>query len=157
MITLALVASLIAGADTLSSTTVGSVKLKAPTQWVAADADGEKTWATVDEAAKMAISVFAVDPVRPARSCVQQMVDALGTEGFTTLTYGAQPAARKITTDYLGDKDTEKTEANKVTTTTIVGCNGRTKWLLTFSAKTSAAPRFGPVLKRIVDSIQYSK
>ena len=44
------------------------LSLKAPTQWVAADADGEKTWATVDEAAKMAISVFAVDPVRPARS-----------------------------------------------------------------------------------------
>lgn len=175
MIALVLCSVLSASPDALVATKVGEkLTLKAPPKWEQASAgddeplptkpgEGSRSWASPDGLAKMEISVFNVDPVRPARACVQQMVEALsqadGVEvsAYTATTVGAQPASKRVNSDYLGDKDTEKTEANKVTTTTVVGCNGRSKWLLTFSAKTSEGARFGPMLKRVLDSLQYVK
>ena len=77
--------------------------------------------------------------------------------GFSPLTLGAQPASRKITTDYVGEGEEAKIDANKVTTTTVIGCNGKTKWVMTWTSKTSAGSRFGPILKRVLDSMGYGK
>ncbi|MBE2254156.1 MAG: hypothetical protein IAE78_31800, partial [Myxococcus sp.] len=76
---------------------------------------------------------------------------------FSTTTIGGQPAAKKISTDFIGENDGDKVDANKVTTTTIVGCNGKTKWLLTFSNRTADGAKSGALLKRVIDSITYAK
>jgi hypothetical protein len=57
----------------------------------------------------------------------------------------------------VGEGEAAKTEANKVTSTTVTGCNGKTKWVLTWTSKTSEGVRFGPMLKRVLDSISYGK
>lgn len=156
MIALSLVVTLsLGGVDSLNKVSLGKLAFKGPTEWQKAQPDENSLeWLEPTSGASMAISVFPVDPTRPAKACVKQIVEALGTEGFNALNVGAQPASKKITNDYVGD---EKTDANKVTTTTVVGCNGKTKWVLTWTAKTSSGARFGPMLKRVLDSVSYGK
>lgn len=164
--TTALLLALLLGADSttgdsLSKVTIGGLSFKAPTEWPSTADDSGKEWTSPDERAKLAVSVFPVDPVRPPKACVSQLVEAvaanLGKEGFTDLTVGGNPAARKLTTDYVGEGEAAKKDENKVTTTTVVGCNGKTKWLVTYSARTADSARFGPILKRVLDSITYGK
>lgn len=169
------------GGDSLSKVTLGGLSFKAPTEWPSSSEDeSSRDWTSPDEKGKLAVSVFPVDPVRPPKACVTQLVDAvganLGKEGFTELTVGNNPASRKITTDFVcegaearpaaaegadGGKPAappcKQKDENKVTTTTVVGCNGKTKWLVTYSAKTADSARFGPILKRVLDSITYGK
>jgi len=156
---LALTLALSFGAvDSLSSQTLLGLKFKGPSQWTKTTPDANSlTFADPQSGAELAITVYPVDPQRPAGACLKQMVDALGTEGFTPLAIGAEPASKKITTDYVGEGEDAKTEANKVTTTTVIGCNGKTKWVMTWTAKTSMGGRFGPMLKRVLDSIGYGK
>jgi hypothetical protein len=144
--------------DSLASVQVGKLQFRAPTKWesVAQDEETTKEWKFSDDAS-LAVSVFPVDPVRPAKACVDQLVEALGKDGFSAAPVGTQPAAKKTVSDFVGEGEESKTDANKVTTTTYLGCNGRTKWVLTFSSKTKEAARFGPVLKRVVDSVKYQK
>lgn len=146
------------GADSLSKQTLLGLSFKAPTQWGKSQPDPNSlTWADPDSGAELAITVYPVDPQRPAAQCLKQMVEALGTEGFTSATLGAQPASKKVTTDYVGEGEEAKIDANKVTTTTVIGCNGKTKWVMTWTAKTAQGARFGPILKRVLDSIGYGK
>ena len=156
MIALTLALSLsLGGVDSVAQFSINKLTFKGPAAWQRAQPDiNSLEWLEPESGASMALSVFPVDPVRPAQACVKQIVDALGTEGFQAINVAAQPASRKITNDFVGD---QKTDANKVTTTTIVGCNGKTKWVLTWTAKTSAGGRFGPMLKRVLDSFVYVK
>jgi hypothetical protein len=144
--------------ESLTRQSFAGVSLKTPRTWAVANEDASsKEWSTDDDRARVAFSAFPVDPMRPAKACVKQLVDALKTEGFTETSIGGSPASKKITTDYIGTKEDDKVESNKVTTTTIVGCNGKTKWLLTFSNRTADGAKYGAILKRIVDSIAYEK
>ncbi len=146
------------GVDSLGSASVGTMKFKAPTQWAMEQTDAEtKTWTSADQKGAVSFYSGSLEKVRPAKACVDAMVSAVGAEGFEFAPIGAQPAAKKVTNDFLGDKEEDKTEANRVVTTTWVGCDGKTKWLLTFSARKSEGARFGPILKRILDSISYGK
>lgn len=147
--------------------------LRAPKAWpVTGEDESGREWASDDDRAQMAFSSFPVDPPRPARACVKQLIDAVETppmlpdggvapkpssSSYTTTTIAGQPAAKKLSTDFLGETPEERVEANKVTTTTIVGCNGKTKWLLTFSNRTSDGAKTGALLKRVIDSISYTK
>jgi hypothetical protein len=145
-------------ADSLGDASVGAMKFKAPVSWKVEQTDAEtKSWTSSDE--KGAVSFYSgqLDKVRPAKACVDAMVAAVGVDGFEFAPIGAQPAAKKITQDFIGEKDADKTETNRVITTTWVGCDGKTKWLLTFSARKSEGARFGPVLRRMLDSITYGK
>ncbi|MGV3623785.1 MAG: hypothetical protein ACO1OB_23415 [Archangium sp.] len=156
MIALSLALTLsLGGVDTVAPFSINKLNFKGPASWQRAQPDiNSLEWLEPDSGASMAISVFPVDPIRPAQACVKQIVEALGTEGFQAINVAAQPASRKITNDFVGD---QKVDANKVTTTTVVGCNGKTKWVLTWTAKTSAGGRFGPMLKRVLDSFTYVK
>lgn len=146
------------GVDSLSKVTLGGLVFKGPTQWEKEKPDEHSiTWKEPDSGAEFAISVFPVDPQRPAKACLNQIVEALGTEGFAGLSLGAQPASKKVTSDFVGEGEEAKIDANRVTTTTLVGCNGKTKWVLTWTSKTSEGARFGPILKRVIDSITYGK
>ena len=156
----ALIALLFAlgGADSLGAASVGTMKFKAPTQWLINQTDAEtKTWTSADQKGAVSFYSGALEKARPPKACVDAMVSAVGAEGFEYAPIGAQPAAKKVTSDFIGDKEEDKTEANRVVTTTWVGCDGKTKWLLTFSARKSEGARFGPILKRILDSISYGK
>ncbi len=146
------------GADSLGKQSLLGLTFKAPSQWGKTQPDPNSlTWAEPSSGAELAVTAYPVDPQRPAPACLKQMVDALGTQGFSPLTLGAQPASRKITTDYVGEGEEAKIDVNKVTTTTVIGCNGKTKWVMTWTSKTSAGSRFGPILKRVLDSIGYGK
>jgi hypothetical protein len=147
------------------------ITIRAPKSWaISAEDETSKEWANSDDRAQMAFSAFPVSPIRPARACVKQLLEAVQgakgegnapgstpAPGFTSTIIGGQPAAKRITTDFIAESQEEKTDANKVTTTTIVGCNGKTKWLLTFANRTVDGAKSGALLKRVVDSITYSK
>lgn len=151
------VALVLGGVDSVAKVTINGLSFKAPTSWNKTDDEAGSEWAAPEEAAKLAVSVYAVDPQRPAKACVSQLVEAVGKEGFENVTLGGQPAAKKVTTDFVGEGDDAKKDENKVTTTTVLGCNGKKKWVLTWTAKTAQGARFGPMLKRILDSIAYGK
>lgn len=152
------VALALGGTDSLGKQALNGLVFKGPSQWQKVEADANSlSWKDPDSGAEMAVSVFPWEPQRPAAGCIKKMLEALGPEGFSPLTIAANQAAKKVTTDYLGDENTEKTEANKVTTTTVIGCSGKIRWVMTWSAKTSEGARFGPILKRILDSISYGK
>ncbi|MDX2014761.1 MAG: hypothetical protein SFW67_31475 [Myxococcaceae bacterium] len=158
MMTVLLVTALAQTPESLVRQSFGGVSFKAPKSWALSSEDeSSKEWGSADDRARLAFSAFPVEPARPAKACVKQLVDALQTEGFVDTSIGGSPAAKKITTDFIGEKEEDKTEANKVTTTTVVGCNGKTKWLLTFSNRTADGAKYGALFRRIVDSISYGK
>lgn len=159
MTALAVVLALsLSGVDSLGKVSLLGLTFKGPTKWNKTQPDENSLeWAEPESGATFAVSVYGVDPQRPAKACVAQLVEALGTEGFTPVTLGTQPAAKKVMTDYVGEGEDAKIDANKVTTTTVTGCNGKTKWVLTWTAKTSEGARFGPMLKRVLESISYGK
>jgi len=148
--------------DALVSTKVHDLSLKLPQSkdWKAQDTDENngksRTVASADGEAQIDLSVFTVDPRREASVCVEQLLKALGPEGYEATTVGGQPAYKKVTFDYLGEgEEAKKNDANKVSTVSYVGCNGQTKWVMSFTSKVSKAPRFGVVLKRVIESISY--
>jgi len=156
VLTLALVAG---GTDSLAKVSIDKLSFKAPTQWTASSDDAStKSWASPDGAADFSVSAFPVDPVRPADACVNEMLEKLGKEGFEKTKLGGQSAQKKVTTDYVGEgEDAGRSDENKVTTTTVIGCNGKVRWVMTWSARANQATRFGPMLKRVLDSITYGK
>ena len=158
MISLALTLSLVLGSDALSTVSLQGLTFKAPTTWAKeAPDDNSLEWASSDETAKFAISVYVNEKFQPAAGCVKKMLEAVGKEGFEPLTVNAQPAAKRVATDFITDSEAGKVDANKVTTTTVLGCNGKIRWLITWSAKTSEGARLGPIYKRIIDSVAYGK
>ena len=149
--------------DTLVKVQVADLSVKLPhsKDWKAdeaSEANGKtRTVSSTDGEAQIDLSVFGVDPRREAQICVEQLLKALGPEGYEATTVGGSPAYKKATTDYVGDSDeAKKNEANKVITVSYVGCNGSTKWVMSMTSKAAKAPRFGALLKRIVESISYA-
>lgn len=176
MITALVLSTALAGVDSLDKVKLNGLTFKAPVEWKKSSEDNSLSWSAPEGDAEFAVSVFPVDPMRPAKSCVDQLVAALSgpppaAEGadagaaapapaagsFDRLFLGAQPAAKKVTTDFVGEGEKAKVDENKVTTTTVVGCDGKTKWVMTYSSKTRLATRFGPILKRILESVGYGK
>ena len=91
---------------------------------------------------------------------MKQLVEAVAKDGFDKfedLTVGTQPASKRVMTDYVGEGEGAKKDENKATSTMLLGCNGKTKWVLTYTSKNQDATRFGPILKRIIESITYGK
>ncbi len=145
------------GADSLSAVKLTGLALKAPSAWIATNADNGKNWEEPGKAAQLELTVFKVDPKRKAQECLDQLLEKLGKDGWDKLTIGGEPAVRKVTTDYVGEADAGKTDANKVSTVMYVGCNGATKWVMSMTSTASKSARFGAILKTIVGSIAYEK
>jgi hypothetical protein len=163
MMTALVVSLVLGGTDSLDTAKLNGLVFKAPVEWKKTTEEGSLTWNAPDDGASLAVSVFDVDPQRPAKTCLDQLIPAVwpevdgGASGPDRVMISASPAAKKVTTDFVGEGPDAKKDENKVTTTTIVGCNGKTKWVLTWTAKTKQASRFGPIFKRIYDSIAYGK
>lgn len=157
MLALVLVLSL-GGVDTLRPVTLQKLTFKAPKDWAKSQPDDNTLqWDEPASGGSLAVSAYHVDPQRPAKACLDQSLEAVGREGFSAVFLGGQPASKKVSTDYVGQNEEDKTDANKVTTTTVLGCNGKVRWVLTWSSKTADGARFGPMLKRVLDSIKYEK
>ncbi len=157
MIALVLLAAL-GGIDSLGPITVGPMRLKAPVNWsMEVTEDGTKSWTSPDQKGAMSFYSGSLEKVRPPKACVDALVSAVGLDGFEFAPVAAQPAAKKVTNDFIGTKPEDKTEENRVITTTILGCDGKTKWLLTFTSRKSQAARFGPILRRVLESVSYGK
>ncbi len=150
-----LTALLLSAADSLTATKVGGLTLKAPAGWVVTEASDGRHWESPGMQAQMELTVFRVDPHRPAQECLDQLLEKLGKGGWDTAKIGGQPAVRKVINDFVGPPDAGKTDENRVSTVTYVGCNGKTKWVLSMSSKSAKSVRFGAVLKAIVGSISY--
>ena len=153
------------GAESLTAVKVGALSLKAPSAWTATDADDEngkgKNWDEPGKAAKLELSVYKVDPRQQAQACLDKLMvplfEKMGKDGWDKLPIGGEPAVRKVTTDFVGEGEAAKTDANKVSTVTYVGCNGSTKWVMSMTSTASKSARFGAVLKAVVGSIAYEK
>lgn len=144
--------------DTLGKVSIGKLSFKAPTKWTATSEDeSTKSWAAEGDLAQFSVSAYPVDPIRPAQACVNEMLEKLGKEGFAAVKLGGQPAQKKIETDYVGEADAGQSDENKVTTTTVIGCNGKVRWVMTWTSRVKEATRFGPMLKRVLDSVSYGK
>jgi hypothetical protein len=145
-------------ADTLSPVALQGLTFKAPTGWTReAPDDNTLEWTAPGEVGKVAVSAFPFEKPIPPAACMKKMLEAVGKDGFETFSLDAAPAAKKVTSDYVGQGEGAKSDANRVTTTTVLGCNGKVKWLITLTIKTSEAVRLGPISKRIIDSVAYGK
>lgn len=142
-------------ADTLTGGQMGNLAFKAPADWARVSNDEGTTWETKEKNAKLELSVYPVDPKRDAALCLKQLLEALASDGWTQVKIGGAPAAWKSISDFVGEGDAAKVDKNKVTTVTYVGCNGDTKWVLTMTSPTPQASRFGPLLKRMTESMKY--
>ncbi len=150
------VAVLVGSGDGLAKTSLGRLSFKAPTAWTAASDDASsKSWAAEGDVAQFSVSAYPVEPARPASACVDEMLEKLGRQGFSAVKLGGQPAQKKVDTDFVGGADAGQSEKDKVTTTTVIGCDGKVRWVMTWSSRTSMGARFGPMLKRVLDSIAY--
>jgi hypothetical protein len=153
-----LVALALTGGEVLAPTTLLGLSFRAPASWEKSSPDEHSVeWTAAHDMAKLAVSAFPLEKLQTSAGCMKKLLDAVGKGGFETMTLGTQPAAKKITSDFVGEGERAKVEANRVTTTTIIGCNGKMKWVMTWSARTSEAARFGPMLRRIIESISYGK
>lgn len=157
------------GVDRLAKVSLNGLSLKGPVEWQKSNPDDNSLqWDEPESGASMSVTVLPVDPQRPAKACLNQMLEAVGKDGYANTTLGGSPAAKKAVTDQMGEPGTErlddggvaevmKATGDKATTTTVIGCNGKVKWVMTWSAKTSEGTRFGPILKRVLESISYGK
>lgn len=150
-----LLAMLALGAsDALQRVQVAGVSIKAPTAWSQHAVDAGQRFTEGD--ASLELAVYPVEPRREAALCVEQLVKAVGGE-WTQLTLGGAPAVRKISSDFVGEGEAAKVASNKVTTVQYLGCDGATKWVLTATSTAAKASRFGPVFKKVAESIAYGK
>ncbi len=134
------------------------LKFKAPAEWKKAPAEDGSGAEWANEDMRVSMSVFPVDPIRPAKACLDQIVEALKWESPMVMSVGLAPAAKRVEHDVVKEaKEGGEPEEKKVTTTTFVGCDGRTKWVLTIVGPTAQAVKLGQVVKRVSESIKYGK
>jgi hypothetical protein len=158
-------ALLLSASDSLGAVKVGELSIRLPREskdwkWTDADdANGKgKSLQSADGEGQIELNVYPVDPVRPAKECIEQLVKALPDgAGYEATMVGASPAYKKIAQDYVGEGEAAKKESNRVNTVSYVGCDGKIKWIMSMTSKSSKASRFGPLLKKIVESIGYPK
>lgn len=138
-------------ADELVGTTVKELKLRVPGAWKQRNDEGTAKFLAPSGDAEFALDVFPLKNRIAAAECVEKLTRAVGGTKWEKLSVGAAPAAKKTELDASSDKK----EAFE--TRTYVGCNGRTKWALTFSLSTAKLERFSKVADAVVQSITYVK
>jgi hypothetical protein len=141
-----------ASEDDLKAASVEKLKLKVPGGWKHTVEETTHTYVAPNEEASFALSVFPVDPKRKGEECLDQLLKALGGDGWERIKVGGAPAAFKVSND---SGELESGEA--VASHSYVGCDGSTKWTLTATHILKKKTRFEPLSKKVVDSIRYSK
>lgn len=146
-----LVALLLSGADDLTAVTHGRLQVQVPKGWT--HERGSDRWDAPSKKASFELSVFPVQPQRDGKVCLGQLLEALGGQGWSELTVGGAPAARKVSTEKSRPEGNEAPV--EVETHSYVGCNGSTKWVLTLTASAGDVRRYGSLANKMVASIRY--
>lgn len=146
-----LVTSLLGGAaDDLVKARIGAIEIATPVAWKHRVEDGTHVYEAPSEDASFKISVYPVDGRDPA-VCLAELQKALGGDPWQRISVGTMPAVKKVS----HDSDPEK--KNEVQTNSYVGCDGRTKWALTFTMTKKKRARFEPLAEKIARSVVYPK
>ncbi|MGQ0506910.1 MAG: hypothetical protein ACT4TC_16490 [Myxococcaceae bacterium] len=138
-------------ADDLMAIRVGNLKIGVPAAWKRTVEQGTQRFDAPSQDASFTLDVFPLDSPLAPILCRDKLVQALGGKGWQKLSLGAAPAARKVFLDADPEKKTE------VQTFTYVGCDGRTKWALTFTAADAKKRRFEPLAEKIAQSVSFVK
>ncbi len=138
-------------ADDLMVTRVSSLKLSVPAAWKHTVTEGTHRFDAPSEDASFSLDVIPLDSPLAAGLCRDKLVKALGGEGWERISVGAAPAAKKVFLDSDPEKKTE------VQTWQYVGCDGKTKWALTFTASVKRKERFEPLAAKVAQSVQFVK
>jgi hypothetical protein len=149
---LALVSALVltGAADDLTTVRVKTLRLKVPASWSRSVEDGTHKFDSPSQDAAFRLDVFALEGAPlAALACRDKLVTALGGK-WEKLKVAGSPAARKITVDTDQEKKVE------VETYSYLGCDGKTKWALTFTSAVKKKERYLPLANEIVGSIQYA-
>lgn len=127
---------------------VNGVTLTAPRGWAQSVEDGTNRWERPDGKESFSLDVFRPDGAAlGAGECVDKLVSALGGEGWERIVVGGQPAAKRRTTDTLED-------GRKVHAHAHVGCDGRTRWALTYVV--DAKLKGKPQVEKVVSSLRFA-
>lgn len=139
------------GADALATKDLGRVKLKVPSVWKATTEDGTKKFEAPSRDASFSLDAFPWEgEAISGAACRDKLTAALGGEKpWEKLEIGGAAAAHYVAADHLEDGKTD-TETH-----TWVGCNGKTKWVLTFAFSTKKKERFAPLAQRVAQSLIY--
>ncbi len=127
---------------------VNGLSITPPKKWEQSVEDGTHKWEGSGGKESFSFDVFRPEGAElGAGECVDKLVSAVGGEGWERLVVGGQPAAKRSSTDELED-------GRKVRTHTHVGCDGKTRWALTYvvDAKLKAKPQ----VEKVVSSIRFT-
>lgn len=152
MIRLTLAALLLASPVTdLVPTQIKTLKLRVPAVWKHTDDQGTQVYTSPAKDAQLLVDIGTTQSQLDAVACRDKIVHAMGDQGWTLVSVGAQPAARKV------DEDTSQDKQTVVDTVTYVGCNGRTSWSLQFRIDAHKKDKFSPLVDQVVQSVQYAR
>ena len=155
MMTLAVILAVVSGAVPLGAPfAVSGVLFRGPQGWRETSTEDSRRFVDAKEEGSVEMSAFAVSPERSAAECLDQMLLKLGKAGWERVKVAGQVAAKQVTSDTLR-KSGAKDVGEEVTTTTHIGCNGKMKWVMTFTAKSTAAKRLRPVSEAVLASLKY--
>lgn len=153
MLPLALSVAVMLGgsADALVKTQANGLSLRTPAAWTRTEEQGTRRWVAPSKDAEFSLDVFPWEgePVSP-EVCRDKLVAALGGEGWEPIKVGGAPAAVRTVDDTLDDG-----KQSEVQTRSVVGCNGKTKWAVTFVFTQKKKARFAGLADEIVKSLRY--
>ena len=151
MIHLALALIVLSGSpvDDLVPQQIKTIKLQVPAIWKHTQDQGTEVFSSPAHDAQLLVDLGTTQSRMEANACVNKIVSAMGQTGWSRVSIGTQPAARKV------DEDADSDRKTVVDTITYVGCNGRTSWSIQFRVNANKRDRYVPLLAKIVESLTY--
>lgn len=135
-------------ADQLVELKADGVSFQVPAAWEKkVEVEGHSfQFSAPSEDARFEFSVMKVEPRRSPQKCVEEMLAVLG-KGWELARAGRKPAARM--------KTTERKDKLVVETRSYVGCDGTSKWVMTWAFAQSKEQRFSALADKVFESIRY--
>jgi hypothetical protein len=143
--------------DSLAPRSLKGIKVKLPAAWdQKTQEDGSLRFDTPAKDGWLELQVFPVDPKRDGKVCLDQLLQALGRDGWEPTTVGGAPAARKETHETgTGKREDNSDISVEVQSNMFVGCNGSTKWVLTVAMGITQQGRLSTLTQKIIGSVGY--
>ena len=86
---------------------VKSLKLRVPGVWKHTTEAGTETYTSPAKDAQVLVDVGATATPMDGGTCLNKILTAMGQEGWSRISLGGQPAAKKVAHDQSEDKQTE--------------------------------------------------
>lgn len=150
MIALTLAALILSGnpLTDLVPVQIKNVKVRVPGVWKHSEDQGTQVYTSPAKDAQLLIDVGATASPMDPTVCRDKIVHSMG-EGWSLISLGTQPAARKVEEVVSEDKQTV------VDTLTFIGCNGRATWSMQFRIDAHKKDKFLPLVEQVSQSVQY--